>query len=151
MRSNARVSREGSKLTRDINVHLYARVDLLCVNGTEIENRVALGAIIAGQLERATFVARLGLNYRDGCAAWKILSRSIDHRELVCARSLLFPTSLSLFNAHWGEHSFPFSTKFCAGKFGSTLNWTQFRRLKALIGKVISNHDVKCDVRRETD
>ena len=83
MRSNAGVSREGSKLTRDINVHLYARVDLLCVNGTEIENRVALGAIIAGQLERATFVARLGLNYRDGCAAWKILSRSIDHRELV--------------------------------------------------------------------
>lgn len=67
-----------------IYIHLYARW-ILRVNGTEIENRAALGRdIVPGRLERrGTFVARLGLNYRDGCAAWKILSRSIDHRELV--------------------------------------------------------------------
>lgn len=69
---------------RYIYIHLYARW-ILRVNGTEIENRAALGRdIVPGRLERrGTFVARLGLNYRDGCAAWKILSRSIDHRELV--------------------------------------------------------------------
>lgn len=167
MRSNAKIARrkvskfrdeiERESIERGIETNSWHQCTSVCSRRSFMRewnrNRESCG--VGRDYSRPTGTshfrrsARVKLSWL--CAAWKILSRSIDHRELVWAGSLLFPTSLSLFNAHWREHSFPFSTKFCAGKFGSTLNWTQFRRLKALIGKVISNHDVKCDVHRETD
>ena len=75
----------------------------------------------------------LGLNHRDGCSTWEILSRSIDVFENLNEQFLhCFPCSRTAHRANALFHSPPeFSS-------ASTLNWTLFRRPKSLIGCVIS-------------